>query len=261
MKIKVVDWVWEDPEAQASFVEWVGFPDLLESRGEVDCLEQLLGLHPPRRILDVGCGAGRHAIELARRGYEVVGIDVAQGYLERARLEGQRQGMAVEFRLQRGSELTELETFDLALAYNHTLGFMTEEELGEHFRRIARALKPEGCFLLVIAGPRLTPGMSQERIRNWTERNGKYILTEKWIGDGYRTERSIVIDPVQDEMIEYRERQRAFSLEEVRARLERAGFRAVACLQDFTGRSATPESFGIFIGYKGNSDKIFPPAL
>ena len=52
---------------------------------EIDRLEALLQLRPPRRILDLPCGQGRHAIELARRGYEVTGMDISPYLIEIAR--------------------------------------------------------------------------------------------------------------------------------------------------------------------------------
>ena len=48
---------------------------------EVDALIEALGLLPGQRILDVGCGPGRHAHEVARRGYEVVGIDISETFV------------------------------------------------------------------------------------------------------------------------------------------------------------------------------------
>lgn len=49
---------------------------------EIDALVSRLGLDPSARVLDVGCGPGRHANELGRRGYEVVGVDVSRTFLE-----------------------------------------------------------------------------------------------------------------------------------------------------------------------------------
>ncbi len=51
---------------------------------ECDYLEQVLGLSPGMRVLDVGCGPGRHAHELARRGVEVHGIDISQTFVDLA---------------------------------------------------------------------------------------------------------------------------------------------------------------------------------
>tara|TARA_B100000700_G_scaffold303878_1_gene375913 strand:+ start:11059 stop:11826 length:768 start_codon:yes stop_codon:yes gene_type:complete len=52
---------------------------------EVDALVEILELAPGARVLDVGCGPGRHAHELARRGFEVVGIDISETFVELAR--------------------------------------------------------------------------------------------------------------------------------------------------------------------------------
>ena len=51
---------------------------------EVDFLLEELSLQPGDSILDVGCGTGRHSIELARRGYAVTGIDLSSEMLARA---------------------------------------------------------------------------------------------------------------------------------------------------------------------------------
>ena len=56
---------------------------------EVDFLVEELRLKPGATILDVGCGTGRHAIELARRGYMVTGVDLSSGMLAEAKKCGQ----------------------------------------------------------------------------------------------------------------------------------------------------------------------------
>ncbi len=52
---------------------------------EVDFLLELTELPPGSSILDVGCGTGRHSVELARRGYRVTGVDLSKGMLAQAR--------------------------------------------------------------------------------------------------------------------------------------------------------------------------------
>lgn len=54
---------------------------------EVDHAIAELGLRPGERVLDVGCGPGRHAHELARRGIEVHGVDISEPFIELARTE------------------------------------------------------------------------------------------------------------------------------------------------------------------------------
>ena len=68
------------------------------TRDEVDFLERQLGLAGPGRLLDLPCGEGRHALELARRGHGVTGIDLSPDAVERARAEARRTGSGAEFR-------------------------------------------------------------------------------------------------------------------------------------------------------------------
>ena len=51
---------------------------------EVDAITELVGLAAGARVLDVGCGPGRHSLEFARRGYEVVGVDIAAKFVDLA---------------------------------------------------------------------------------------------------------------------------------------------------------------------------------
>src|SRR5438477_11690201 len=64
---------------------------------EIDQLERLLQLRPPRRILDLPCGQGRHAIELARRGYDVTGADLSPYLLAVAAERGRASGVRVRW--------------------------------------------------------------------------------------------------------------------------------------------------------------------
>jgi len=118
MRRRTVEFRWEDPDAQAVFAELCEFPGEKQTAQEVDRIEALLGIRPPLRILDVGCGNGRHAIELARRSYEVVGIDIAERFLDEARRAAAGLTRKPEFRFQRAEQITETEAYDLVLATN-----------------------------------------------------------------------------------------------------------------------------------------------
>lgn len=64
---------------------------------EVDFLIEELQLPPGSLILDVGCGTGRHAIELTKRGYRVTGVDISRGMLAEARRRAAEERVSVEW--------------------------------------------------------------------------------------------------------------------------------------------------------------------
>jgi 2-polyprenyl-3-methyl-5-hydroxy-6-metoxy-1,4-benzoquinol methylase len=109
MQRKIINWIWEDKNAQESFIKWQGMPDETETKSEVRYIEKLVSIKPPLKILDIGCGTGRHAIEFYKRGYIVDGIDVAENYLNIALERAKREDLDIKFELMRGSDLQEKE--------------------------------------------------------------------------------------------------------------------------------------------------------
>lgn len=76
---------WFEPVADHLGAAYLRYSFTKGTVQEVDHLVQVLDLAPGSRILDVGCGPGRHAHELARRGYIVHGIDISRRFVELAR--------------------------------------------------------------------------------------------------------------------------------------------------------------------------------
>ena len=68
---------------------------------EVDFIEQEIDHNKSLQVLDVGCGTGRHAIELARRGYAVTGVDFSRAQLDRARQKAAEVGVLGHIRSTR----------------------------------------------------------------------------------------------------------------------------------------------------------------
>ena len=66
--------------------------------GEVDFIEKEINHDKNCKILDVGCGTGRHAIELTRRGYLVTCVDLSESMLEKAQKNASDTGVEIDFR-------------------------------------------------------------------------------------------------------------------------------------------------------------------
>lgn len=73
---------WFEPVADHLGAAYLRYSHTMGTRQEVDHLVTALGLLPEMRVLDVGCGPGRHTIELARRGIVSHGIDISQRFVD-----------------------------------------------------------------------------------------------------------------------------------------------------------------------------------
>ena len=141
---------------------------------EAACRKYAVG--PVRTLLEPACGTGRLVVELARRGYQVLGLDInrkALAYLRRRlRRRGLRSLIFVadmsRFGLARPVDAAYC-TFD---SFRHLL---TEQSALEHLNCMAEAVRPGGIYLLGLH--LLPPDASTECIERWTERRGRTHLT------------------------------------------------------------------------------------
>lgn len=123
---------------------------------EVDFLIEELGLAPRSAVLDIGCGTGRHSVELARRGYRVTGVDLSPGMLAEARKAADAAGVEVEWVQSDATRFTPTKAYDGAICLcEGAFGLLgsaddaIEQPLAV-LRTIAAALKPGGKTLLTV---------------------------------------------------------------------------------------------------------------
>jgi SAM-dependent methyltransferase len=83
--------------------------------GECDFIEKELGYDTSLKILDIGCGTGRHTIELTRRGYSVAGVDLSEAQLQRAKEKALEENLAIDFRKCDARKLPFENEFDAAI--------------------------------------------------------------------------------------------------------------------------------------------------
>jgi SAM-dependent methyltransferase len=121
--------------------------------GEADLVDVLLGGSGGSRVLDAGCGTGRVAIELSRRGHSVVGVDADPGMLDAAR----DKDSGVSWILADLADLTapSLKDFDLVLLAGNVMIFLAPDTEGRVVHELADRLAPGG---LLVAGFSLRPG-------------------------------------------------------------------------------------------------------
>jgi len=148
-----------------------------QTRLEADFLARALRLRPGDRVLDVPCGAGRHALELAARGFAVTGVDLSKEQIDMARAASAAARLSVEWRQADMRELPWRSEFAGACCFGNSFGYIEPAGLKEFVGAISRALKPGARFVL-------DSGMTAESIlpnlveREWAKVDDILFLEE-----------------------------------------------------------------------------------
>ena len=119
------------------------------TQGECDFIEREVRFDKMTRILDIGCGTGRHTIELTRRGYKVTGVDLSRAQLQRANEKAQELGLQIDFRQADARALSFEAEFELAIMLcEGAFPLMETDEMNyEILKNAAKALVPGGKFI------------------------------------------------------------------------------------------------------------------
>jgi cyclopropane fatty-acyl-phospholipid synthase-like methyltransferase len=116
---------------------------------EVDAIIRFLKLEPDSRVLDLCCGQGRHSLELARRGYNVVGLDLSDTLLSHSQSIAKKEGLQVEFVNGDMRHLSQTNEFDGIFNFYTAFGYFENDEDNQSvLNAVGVALKKDGRFLL-----------------------------------------------------------------------------------------------------------------
>lgn len=228
--------------------------------GEVDFVERELGADRSKRILDIGCGTGRHAIELARRGYRVTGVDLSEAQLRLAREKAAQAGVEVEFQRRDATEPHFREEFDAAVMFCEGAFSLMETDAKNHavLRHAGTALRPGGKLMLTTLNV-LFPLFHS--VKEFLDAGAAGTAIDKLTFDlmtfRERAELTFTDDAGESHTVETNERYYAPS--EMRWLLETAGFAKVEIFGCHLGQfsrqdSLTPEDFEMLVvAEKGRS--------
>ncbi len=217
---------------------YLGFHDAYvaeaATREEVDFIERVMGLGVPHELLDVPCGEGRMAIELARRGHRVTGVDLSEPLLDRAR-EASAGESVLRWERHDARDLPYSERFDGAICWWGSFGYFDDDGNRAFARAVAAALRPGGRFLIEThctetLFPRFNPngwGTQDETIvleaRAWDHRSGRIETDWTFLRGVDRTEQHSSI--------------RLYAYHELETLLREAGFRTFEAFDPRSGAS------------------------
>ncbi|HTR52537.1 MAG TPA: methyltransferase domain-containing protein [Kofleriaceae bacterium] len=196
------------------------------TQAEAEFVIDTMNLASGAQVLDVGCGYGRHAMELAARGFHVVGLDLSTPLLVRGGEEAHRRGLTINFIRGDMRELDFENQFDGAYCVFSTFGYFDDETNKKALVNIARALKPGGKVLIEILNRDYVIADLPTRV--WWEGDGCVVLEEvelNYFSSRIQVNRSVVFD--DGRQVEQEISVRAYSLHEVGKLMHAAGFRVL----------------------------------
>jgi ubiquinone/menaquinone biosynthesis C-methylase UbiE len=199
-------------------------------------LLQRLATRPVQRVLDIACGTGSHAIELERLGYDIIGSDISQDMLERAREKARETGSMVRFEKQDMRTLdVASKPFEAVLCLFDAIGHVqTTAAIKQTFRAVHRHLGQEGLFVLEFWHAAAMAGRHDPlRVRKWITESGEILrlsdTTVDLASQCATVEHAIYdlrCDGTYQTAVE-RQINRFFSLQEMNALLDDCGFEVI----------------------------------
>lgn len=238
LKRKVRPW-WEELFGD-DFSRAIFSPSRDQISAEVDFIEQSLGVAKGGVVLDLACGSGDHAIELASRGYAVVGYDLSVTMLAQAQEIAQERDQKLNFLQGDMREMAFEETFDGIYCWSSSFGYFEEEKNINVAQRMFKALRPGGTLLLDVANRDYIAEQTPSSV--WFEGDSCVCMDDAqvdWITSRLKVKRTVMLDDGRSKECNYSVR--LYGLHELGKLLHDVGF----AIRNASGQIATP---GVFFG-------------
>jgi SAM-dependent methyltransferase len=231
-----MDW-FEDLYNRQIYFELYSESDTRLATQEVDSIVRLLGLEPGQALLDVCCGYGRHAIELAKRGYHVTGIDLSPLQIQAAIKSAHAADVRVNFIVGDARKMGFQDEFDVTLNLFTSFGFFQDEaDDVQMMECIARATLPGGLFLMDLWNrEKQLRDFSPVQIEEWET---GVRIEKKWQFDAWRgkIEWTNTVTFPDGRVESWDHSIRAYTLVELRHMLKKVGLELERVFGAFDGR-------------------------
>jgi len=118
------------------------------TEAEVDFIIDIAGLTPGNKVLDIMCGYGRHALELAKRGFEVTAVDNLSAYIEEINETASKKNVSVQAICTGALEVTLPGTYDAIICMGNSFAFFEKEEANELLQKLSDHLTEAGTLII-----------------------------------------------------------------------------------------------------------------
>jgi 2-polyprenyl-3-methyl-5-hydroxy-6-metoxy-1,4-benzoquinol methylase len=223
-----------------------------DAKAEVENVVKLLKIEPKDRLLDLCCGIGRHSLELARRGFDVVGIDRTPAYIERAKQAAEKNDLKVDFVVGDMREYCVSDGYDIVINLFGSFGYFEDEEDDRKVvTNMYASLRPGGRLMIETMGKEILARELQAR--NWSEHEGTLILSERRPEQNWRRMKTRWIVIKGGQRIEHTVSVRSYSAVELTSLLKECSFNEVEVYGGTAGTEYNQEAKRlVVIGHRGS---------
>ena len=146
--------------------------DLNITKKEIDLFSEILHLSPEDNILDLCCGQGRHCLELARRNFNIEGLDRSHYLIQKARAQARKESLPVKFKEGDARKLPyHTDSLDAVMILGNSFGyFETIKDDIRVLKEVFRVLKPWGQLLIDVKDGEYLKGNFQPRSWEWIDK-------------------------------------------------------------------------------------------
>jgi SAM-dependent methyltransferase len=234
-----------DENSREWFADWFNNPLYLkvylhrDTREAAICVSTILritglGNNPlSSRVLDIACGAGRHALEFARSGMQVTANDLSPFLLDEARRQAESERLNIQFTGSDMRFITPEGMFNIIVQLFSSFGYFdAEEDDRTVIRNVSNLLIPGGWYVLDL----INPVYLKHHFRERTERtvDDLHIVEERKMS-GKKVSKTITIRSNQDSPVSFTESVRLYKLPEISEMLSREGLDIVYLCGDYQG--------------------------
>lgn len=218
------------------------------TRREIDLFLSLLNPGADDMILDLCCGQGRHAIEMARRGYRVEGLDRSRYLIQKARSEARNRSLPVRFREGDARKLPyPTDTFDVVMMMGNSFGYF--DNAHDDIRileEIRRVLKPWGRILLDVTDGHYMKAHFQARTWEWIDKK-LFVCRERSLSANTRRliSREVITDVNKGVIADQFYAERLYTGDELVEILKNTGFEDATNNGDIVTQSSRNQDLGM----------------
>ena len=199
-----------------------------QTRAEADFIAKQLQLTDAAKVLDVPCGNGRLSIELAKRGFELTGVDIATEFMVEAKSNSTQAGVKVDWRTQDMRDLPWTGEFDGAFCFGNSFGYLDDDANTEFLQAVSRSLKAGAWFVLDAPAvaecilPNFQPSRSIELAGITVSIEHRYDHEQSRMFNDFTFTRNGIIDkrPSSQRIYTYRELAQLLSLAGLQTKFE-----------------------------------------